>query len=279
MRIAEAHLRQVAAFLESGTASEFDFLRARVELENRLPELLQIENATHLAELELKRLVNLPADAVLVLTTEQAPREVVVDEAALRQYAVQRPAMQAAREAVGIGEAAVRVARASWWPTGSLFGNMAFQAFPSNVLPPGYGEWQSDWSVAVGVSWTPFDGFQRRARVAEAQAQLRQAHLQERQLEEALELQLQAALGDYRTAMAQLRARHQTVAMAVRAHELAELRYANGLATQLEVSDAALLLEQARVNEVQAIHDYVKALALLERLSGGRLGLLGGRTP
>jgi outer membrane protein TolC len=44
----------------------------------------------------------------------------------------------------------------------------------------------------------------------------------------------------------------------------------------LEVSDAALLLDQARLNEVQALYDHVKALAQLERLSGGRLDLLGG---
>jgi outer membrane protein TolC len=45
------------------------------------------------------------------------------------------------------------------------------------------------------------------------------------------------------------------------------------LSTQLEVSDAALLLDEARLNEVQALHDYVKALAHLERLSGGQLTL------
>jgi outer membrane protein TolC len=96
-------------------------------------------------------------------------------------------------------------------------------------------------------------------------------------LQEALDLELEAGLADYRAALAQMRARRETVVLAERAHELAELRYGSGLSTQLEVSDAALLLEQARVNEVQALHDYAKALAHLERLSGGAVRLLDAR--
>jgi outer membrane protein TolC len=279
LRVAEQHMRQVAAFYESGTASEFDLLRARVDLMNREPELLRIRNAARLADLELKRLVNLPADAEVLLTTDRTLPDVVVDEGRLRELAARRPSLQAAREAVSMSEAGVQVARAARWPTVQLVGNFGFQAFPSNVLPPGYGEWRSDWAIALTVSWTPFDGFATRARVAAAQAQHRQARLQQQQLEELLETQVEAALGEYRTALAQLRARREAVTMAERAHRLAEVRFANGLATQLEVSDAAFQLDQARVNEVRAAHDYLNALAQLERLSGGRLGLLTEQGP
>jgi len=279
IRVAEQHLAQVTMFFEGGTASEFDLLRARVDLRNREPELLRVQNATRLADLELKRLVNLPADVPLQLTTDRVPSEVVVDEVRLRELAAARPSLEAAHEAVTMSEGSVRVARAARWPDVRLVGNLGFQAYPSNVLPPGYGEWRRDWTLALAVSWTPFDGFSTRARIASAQAQLQQAHLQERQLEEMLDTQLEAALGGYRTALAQVRARHDAVALAERTQQLAETRYATGLATQLEVADAALLLDQARVNEVQASHDYLNALAQLERLSGGKLGLLTERQP
>ncbi|HXF95149.1 MAG TPA: TolC family protein, partial [Gemmatimonadales bacterium] len=55
---------------------------------------------------------------------------------------------------------------------------------------------------------------------------------------------------------------------AERAHHLAGVRYANGLATQLEVSDARVLRQQAEVNEIQAMRDYLLALAQLERALG-----------
>jgi outer membrane protein TolC len=125
----------------------------------------------------------------------------------------------------------------------------------------------------------PFDGFGRRGRIAEAQAALRDARAQQAQVEEGLEIELAAAMGDYRTAQVEIAARRQTVGLAEQTLELAQLRFANGLATQLDVSDAALLLDQTRVNEIQALHDLVKALARLERLSGGHVALLAGETP
>ncbi|HEU5321504.1 MAG TPA: TolC family protein, partial [Methylomirabilota bacterium] len=65
-----------------------------------------------------------------------------------------------------------------------------------------------------------------------------------------------------------LAARRETVRQAKRAQQLAGVRYANGMATQLEVSDARVLAQQAEVNEVQATRDYLVALAQLERALG-----------
>jgi len=175
-----------------------------------------------------------------------------------------------------VREAGLRVARGEWFPSVSLVGNIGFQAYPSSVAPPGFSEWRQDWSVALAVSWTPFDGFGRRGRIAEAQAALRDARAQEAQVEEGMRIELAAATGEYHTAQAEIAARRETVDLAEQTLELAELRFANGLATQLDVSDAALLLDEARVNEIQALNDLVKALARLERLSGGQVMLLAG---
>jgi outer membrane protein TolC len=273
-QVALGHLRQVESFRQAGTASEFDLLRARVDYENRNPAVVQTDNAAQLALLELKRLVNVSADQPLELTTQGGVEMVQVDETVLADLVMDRPVLRAAQENIGMREAAVTVYRAQRWPSLSLLGNLGFQAFPNRVTPPGFDRWRKDWYVALGVSWDVFNGLQTKGQIAEAQAQLRQARVEEAQLKEALEIRLEAGLADYRMALAQLEARQETVTLAERAHELAESRFANGLSTQLEVSDAGLLLDEARVNQVQAMYDYVKALAQLERLSGGRLQLL-----
>ena len=53
-----------------------------------------------------------------------------------------------------------------------------------------------------------------------------------------------------------------------RVYELTELRYREGLATQLDVSNARLALQQARINQVQAYHAAYTALAQAERTLG-----------
>jgi len=274
-RVAAEHLAQVEAFFEAGTAAEFDVLRARVDLENRDPIVVQAENSATLAVLDLKRLVNIPARQPVRLVSELDPTLVDVDEEALREMVMDRPALQAAAEAVGMREEAVNIAKGNRLPTVTFLGTMGFQAYPDDPLPPGFDEWRKDWSAALSISMPLFDGFRTKGEIDQARADLKTAELQETQLEESLSLQLAAALAEYRAARSQILARRQTVTMAERALELAEVRFASGLSTQLEVSDAALLLDQARVNEVQALYDYVRALATLERLSGGKMQLIG----
>lgn len=273
-RMAAEHLQQVELSCEAGTASQFDRLRARVDLENREPDVIQAENLVRVALLDLKRLVNLPTEMPVALTSTFELEPVEVDERAIAGLVLDRPALLAAREMVAVREAGLRSARGEWLPNVGLQLNLGFQAFPAGVLPPGFSQWRKDWNVALAFSWQPFDGFGRSGRIGEAHALLREATSQQAQLEEGLAVELAQALGDHRTAGAQYRARRETVRLAEETHALAELRYRNGLATQLEVSDAALLLDQTRVNEVQALADYVRTLARMERLTVGRLSLL-----
>lgn len=274
-RVAREHFEQVQAFYQAGTAAEFDVLRARVDLENRDPIVVQAQNGATLALLELKRLVNIPAEQPVLLTTEVDTTLVEVDEGALRDMILQRPALEAAAEAVGMREQAVKIAKGGRLPTVTFLGTMGFQSYPDNPLPPGFDSWRKDWSAALSISIPIFDGFRTRGQIDQAQADLRTARVQESQLKESLSLQLASALAAYHAARTQIRARRETVSMAQRALELADVRFASGMTTQLELSDAALLLDQARVNEVQALYDYVRALATLERLSGGKMDLIG----
>jgi outer membrane protein TolC len=274
-RLAQEHLDQVESFFEAGTAAEFDLLRARVDLENRDPIVVQAQNSATLALLDLKRLVNIPAEQAMLLTSEMDPTLVEVDEVALNRMVLERPALQAAAEAVGMQEQAVRIAKGSRLPTVTFLGTMGFQSYPDNPFPPGFDQWRKDWSAALSISLPIFDGFRTRGEIDKARADLKVAELQESQLRESLSLQLAGALAEYRAARSQIRARRETVALAERALELADVRFASGMSTQLEVSDAALLLDQARVNEVQSLYDYVRALATLERLSGGKMQLVG----
>jgi outer membrane protein TolC len=76
-----------------------------------------------------------------------------------------------------------------------------------------------------------------------------------------------------------------TVEQARRAYSIAEIRYREGISTQLEVADSRILLQQAEANRAQAARDLAVArvrLALLADLPfagasmGGGAGAAGG---
>ena len=73
---------------------------------------------------------------------------------------------------------------------------------------------------------------------------------------------------ELRRAIAAYDARQQTVAEAAEAYQLAELRFARGLSTQLEVSDAQLSMLNAQSGAVRSVYDLYLAAADLARALG-----------
>ncbi|HEX2166688.1 MAG TPA: TolC family protein [Longimicrobiales bacterium] len=272
--LAEEHLDRVRLLLETGQASELDAMRAEVELENLRPQLVQARNARELALLNLKRLVNLPIDAPVSLTTDLAaadpalpdPADVLLPSLAEAEPQLERrAAIAGAEQQVEIRREQVDIARGAYLPSVNLQANLSRQAFPSGFVPS---EWQDDWTVGFVVQWPLFQGLRRGAEVDAAQAQVRQAELQVDQLREGVRLEYEQALGELEQARAQIAAATRNVTQATRVYELTELRYSEGLATQLDVSDARLALQQARMNEANAYHDFYLALARAERALG-----------
>jgi len=276
--LAREHLEQVRLRLSAGRASELEALRAEVELENLMPQLVQARNQRDVAMLNLKRLINLPVDAEIELTTElDAQTSTGTDLVAIKLPELdeaedllnRRAALRAAREQVTISEEQVDIARAAYLPTVALTGSLMRQAFPAGSFGfPARNDWRDDWTVGFAVQLPLFQGFKRGADVDAAKAQLRQAELQLEQLREALRLQYRQAKSELERAQAQVAAASRTVEQAERVYELTELRYREGLATQLDVSNARLALQQARINQVQAYHAAYTALAQAERMLG-----------
>lgn len=274
LALANQQLEQVELFRDRGTASDFEVLQARVERDNVEPQIVDARNARELAELNLRRLLNLPHDQPIELTSPLDADPVDIDRRDVMEAALDRPSLRAAQERVRIEESSVRIARADRLPNVSAFANFSFQAFPERIIPtglPGGSQWRDDWSMGLQVSIPVFDGFQRSAAIDESRSNVRTAQLQRDQLEEAVEMEVAAAHAEYESALAQIEARRATVDEARRAMELAELRYENGLARLIEVSNARLLLQQARSNEANALLNYVSALADLEHAAAGQL--------
>jgi outer membrane protein TolC len=181
--MADSRLTQVQQLEKAGRASRYDLLKARVDRANLEPVLLQARSNAVLAEIELKQLLNLPSNAVLVLTNE-------LDTAALRSSvaaivnsvassSVNRSSVRAAEATVDARREGVRIARADFMPTFSVFLNNGYTALPTTSgFPTVWGRtsqvpcptdpnrtcaqqnngWYPDRSFGVQMAWPLFDG-------------------------------------------------------------------------------------------------------------------------
>ncbi len=291
--LADARLAQVQQLEKAGRASRYDLLKARVDRANLEPALLQARSNATIAEIELKQLLNFPSQAVLVLTEE-------LDTAALRSSvaaivnavssgSVNRSSVRAAEATVDARREGIRIARADFMPTFSVFLNNGYTALPSTSgfptvwgqtaaanCPPGSDPgrvcqnngWYPDRSFGVQMAWPLFDGLRTKGSIDLAGAQERVARAQLDLARELVAVEVARAQAEFSRAEATYNAQQQNTAEADEAYRIAALRFERGLGTQLEVNDAQFSLLTARVNAARATTEYYLAAAELARSHG-----------
>jgi len=268
LSLAREQLRQVRLYREQGSKAEYDLLRAQVDAANQEPGVVAARNALDLAMLDLKRLVNLPAEQPVELATDPVSADGTVPVPAVETLDVSgRPALVAADENVVVYQQAVKAALADRWPKLTANATLSNLAFPSSFTPS-TSEFHRNWSAGFTLSFPIFLGFRTEGAAEQARAQVQEAEAERDQLRESVRLEVERARLQLQNERTLLAAQRQTVRWAKRAYELAQVRFTNGMATQLEVSDARVQMQAAEVHEVQVMRDYRVALAQLERALG-----------
>ena len=257
-----------------GSSADYDLLRAQVDLANQEPAVLDARSGRDLALLQLRQLVNVPAETPLQLDADVIGVSATIPEVNYDQLAADlhaRAAIQAAEAQVEFRQQAVRFYQGDMWPALKLTVNLGAQMYPTGFTPNA--DIRKDWNASLGLSWNLFDGFRTRGQIAAARAELQQARLTLAQAREGAALEVERARNDLVRTRSLLDARQQTVGWATRAEHLATVRFTNGITTALEVSDARHALQQAQVYEASATRDYLLALAALERALGAPVPL------
>ena len=265
---ARQQLRQVEALNREGSRAEYDLIRAQVDAQNQEPVVLSARNASILAQLELRRRMNLPLDQPLRLTSRLAfPDSLfpVPDEPALDGHA--RPSLARAEADVEARRQLLQFEKAQRWPELTLNSTLSQQAFPSYPMPNA-DDFQRNLDASLKLDFPLFLGGRTFGTVQRANAELEQARIARDAERQAVSLDVARARQDVRRTLATLVARRGTQRLAVRAYQLASVRYTNGLTTQFEVTNARVEAQRAAANEVEAVRDYVMALADLEYAVG-----------
>lgn len=193
-----------------------------------------------------------------------------------------RAAVQQVEEGVNAQREALRIARAQRLPSVAVQTNYQRFAYPSNadVLPRAWNRTYPNWTLTLGVSVPIFTGFRIRGDELVAKANLTEAEQRHAQARELAALEAELAVAQLEQAQAAWLGSVGTDEQASRAYRIAEVRFAEGISTQLELAESRILLQQARANRIVAARDVELArirLALIKELPlGGASGMMGG---
>jgi outer membrane protein len=265
-RQADATYEQVRVAYQAGSQPEFELLRAQVTRDNERPIIIRRRAERDIAMLRLRQLLEIPpaeriavsvpldADtlappapfaAAVLLTTEDAPD---VNRATIRQ----------AQTAVQQSEALVRAARAQRLPTVTFNSGYGEIAYPSGAIPD---DFRRNWTIGAIAQVPILTGGRLRADVAIARAEARMADARLRQARELAALDTQSTLEELRATVSAWEASAGIIQQAQRAYQIAELRYREGVSTQVELNDARLALVLAQATRAQAARDVQVARA------------------
>ncbi|MDD3180463.1 MAG: TolC family protein [Opitutaceae bacterium] len=261
---------------KAGVATQIDVTRAQALLSTAEQSRMQQETVVYQSELNLKRLLNLPADEPLLLERFSVRRtEPVSGGQSLEAEALAlRADYQSALHAVEQAKLTVRAARAERLPVLNAVGQYGYSA------PDVMDHHQKEaWLAGLSLSLPVFDSSRSDANRRIALAQLRTSQLRLDALEKQVAVEVRSAVQDSKSRLAQISAAEDNFALAQEELRLARLRYEQGVADNREVVDAQNRLALASDNLVEAVHQYNLARLELARSRGNVRIILTKKSP
>ena len=265
-------LQTVKNRFEAGSVSQFEVLTAEVALANAQPALINARNSFRIAIDELRQVIGYRGgfggdlQKVPEFEGELAYAPTAYDlESALAAARAKRPELLRLEQLQQAREAGVEVARSGYLP--QLYVSAGYEGRKLSSSNS-FSDTRDGWTAGVTGSWAIFDGARTRGRVAQARAQLNQARLSVSEQSLAIEVEVRRALSSLQEAGELAEAAGKVVDQATEALRLADVRFRNGAATQLDVLQARVALTEAQLNRLEANYRHTVALATVRRSIG-----------
>lgn len=261
----QAHLDNVIAQYNVGIVARADVLRSEVELANAQQNYITASNEYDVAEATLNNIIGTPLGTTLLLKDRLQYEPYENDMAYCLAYSEQhRPELKQAEYAIDSAEAALVVARSGHMP--KVYANA------SNNWGGNGSDWPGDddenWSVGVTASMNVFDSGVTWSKIHAAQENLAKAKETQRQIKDAVELEVRTDYLSMREAEKRITTAQVAVASAEEDYHIAVVRYQAGVGTNIDVMDAQEALTQAKTNYYQALYNYNTSKAALNTSMG-----------
>ena len=263
----EGTLRLTQSRMQAGDVAELDVARVQTEVASTESEALALQRQQALLTNALAVLTGDVASGFVLAPATSDAALPVIPPGVPGTVLARRPDVSAAQAAVLAAQARVGVAQKAWFPAVTLTGNAGHAS-------PELGDlfkWSARaWGVSALLSLPIFDGGQRDAQIEGAKARLEAAMADHRgQVLNAFR-DVEDQLTALRLLSGQADAQARAVTAAHRATQLSDLRYRNGLVSQLELLDARRSELRNRREALQVrTAQYVATVGLIRALGGG----------
>lgn len=264
---AQKNFEDVEKKYKVGKASEFDYLRAKVNVNNAEPEVYSAENAVVLAIWQLKAIMGI--DLNTDLDVEGALSDYVNEVVAVIQetdsisFENNTNLLQLRLQDEMLTNT-IKMTKFQYIPTLS-----ASFAYNYNAMGNTFDmSWNPYSVVALSLNVPIFSGFSKRNSIRQYQKSQDILRLNIEDTERNLNIALENYRDKMNTSVKRYTAAESTLEMAQKSYNISEKMYEVGKATLVELNDAQLALTQAQLTMSQAIYQYMTNKAAIDELMG-----------
>lgn len=268
---AEMTAQNVTIKYNQNMASEFEKLRADVNVQNQKPQLSSAENAVNLATMMLKVLIGVDVNEPMVFDGELADFEnemlsyqipdaqtfSLTNNTNLKQLDIAKDQL----------DMSVKLLKASSCPTLVFTGNAQYMAMANDFKFSEY-NWFPYSVVGLSLNVPIMSWVGTSYKIKEARLSIENLDEQKKYLENNLRVSVNNNLVSIRNAMADMQSNKETMMQAQRAYDIVQKQYDVGMATLLDLNSAELALTQSRLLYNQSIYNFLAAKTELETLNG-----------
>ena len=265
---AQKNFEDVEKKYNVGKASEFEYLRAKVNVNNAEPEVFNAESSVELAIWQLKAIMGIDLNTELDVEGE------------LKDYTEELTVMTlAASDTVSFENntnllqlrlqdemlsRTIKMTKFQYIPTLS-----ASFAYNYNAMGNTFDmSWNPYSVVALSLNIPIFDGFSKRNNIRQYKKTQDILRLNIEDTERNLNIALENYRDQMNTSVKRFTAAEATLEMAQKSYDISEKMYEVGKATLVELNDAQLALTQAQLTMSQAIYQFMINKASIEELMG-----------
>ncbi len=258
LALTEKTFATIEGLYQSGLAKKVDLDRTSVAVNNLKSSQQQAINGVQLAENALKFMVGMPMEQEISLPNETfKPNYDLVFEKGNNSERIEIQVLEKQKSLLEIN---TKVQKAAYYPSLALQGNYGWLGMgPKNPLF--YGEsnnvfWSDYSSISLGLNIPIFAGFGTKAKVRQAQIELKSLEADLKDTRLAMDLAYENAKNQLTNSLLTIETQQSNVKLAEDVLANTQNNYAQGLATLTDLLDAERSLANAQNSYINAVLQY-----------------------
>lgn len=266
---AVANFNVVNAKYGQGAVSEYDKIRAEVQMRNLVPTVVSARNGVNLARLQLKVLMGMDPDIEVGVI------------GSLRDYEMSMFQQQIGDQILDLSNNSdlkqlslnaellhktLKLKNTNFMPTVGASFNYTYMSMNDNFRI-GHYHWYPYSTLGLSVNIPLFKASNFTA-VKQTKIQMYQLAETKSNVERQLQMQVTSYLDNMNASTEQVLSNKESVLQAEKGRTIAQKRYEVGKGTILELNDSEVALTQAELTYHQSVYDYLTAKADLDKVLG-----------